>query len=124
MPLLDLFWSMLYLFLLIMWFWLVITILIDIFRSHDLSGVAKALWVVFILVLPLLGVLIYVIARGESMGQRMIDHARQQDVAARAYIQDVTGTNTAEELEKLNDLKNRGVLTEQEFNDQKAKLLA
>lgn len=124
MPLLDLFWTMLVLFLWIAWFWLVITIFIDIFRSHDLSGWGKALWAIFVIVLPFLGVLIYLIVRGSSMQQRAIDSAAAQEKATREYIRDVSGeASTAEEITKLASLRDQGVLSDEEFQQQKAKLL-
>ena len=127
MPLLDLFWSMLWFFLWIAWFWLVIMVIFDIFRSDDLSGWGKALWAIFIILLPWLGILIYLIARGNQMGQRRMEEAAARDQAARQYIQSVAtegGPSTADELTKLADLKNSGVITDEEFNAQKAKLLA
>lgn len=124
MPLLDLFWTMLLLFLWFTWIWLVITVFIDIFRSDDLSGVAKALWVLFVLFLPLLGVLVYLIARGQSMADRRVARAEQAQQAERAYIREAAGgSSTADELEKLKGLRDQGVLTEDEFVAQKAKLL-
>jgi hypothetical protein len=123
MPLLDLFWSMLYLFLLFIWFWLLITIFIDIFRSDDMGGWAKAAWVIFVIILPFLGVLIYVIARGHGMQERAIKQAQAQDAAARQYIQEVAAPSTADELAKLKGLHDQGVLSDAEFEQQKAKLL-
>jgi uncharacterized membrane protein YcjF (UPF0283 family) len=123
MPLLDLFWSMLYLFLLFIWFWLLITIFIDIFRSDDMNGWAKAAWVIFVIILPFLGVLVYVIARGHGMQERAMKQAQAQDAAARQYIQEVAAPSTADELAKLKGLHDSGVLTDAEFEQQKAKLL-
>lgn len=125
MPLLDLFWAMLWFFLFFVWIWLLISIFSDIFRSPDLSGWGKALWTIFVIVLPLLGVLVYLIARGSSMQQRAIDDAAAREKATRQYIQDVSGGgSTASELAKLDELRKSGVLTESEFSAQKAKLLA
>ena len=124
MPLLDLFWTLLYLFLLFTWVWLVITVYIDIFRSDDLSGWAKALWVVFVLFLPLLGVLIYLVSRGQAMAERHGAQALQAQDAQREYVRDAAhGISTADELQKLKDLSDQGVITEDEFIAQKAKLL-
>lgn len=124
MPLLDLFWAMLWFYLFFAWIWLLIGTFADIFRSDDLSGVAKALWTVFVVVLPLLGVLLYLIARGGSMHERAAKEAAAQEKAARAYIQDVAGApSTADELAKLAQLHQSGVLTEQEFTTQKAQIL-
>ena len=126
-PLLGVFWSMLWFFLFIVWIWLLIVIFADIFRSHDIGGFAKALWVIFIIILPFLGVFVYLIARGGKMQEHAVQQAKDQDQAMRAYIQDVNATSgggTADQLAKLNDLKNQGVLTDAEFEAQKAKLLA
>lgn len=125
MPLLDLFFSMLWFFLFVAWIWLLISVYADIFRSHDLSGVAKAAWVVFVLLLPYLGVLIYLIARGGSMQERSIQRAADAQEAARSYIREVADVpSSADELAKLARLRDQGVLTPQEFEAQKAKLLA
>ncbi len=124
MALFDLFWSMLWFFMFVIWIWLLITIFIDIFRSHDLSGWAKALWVLFVVILPFLGVLVYVIARGHSMQERAVKQAADQEKAARQYIQDVASTGSADEIEKLAKLHRDGVLTDAEFAAQKAKHLA
>ena len=124
MPLLNLFFSMLWFFLFILWIWLVISIFIDIFRSDDIGGFAKAMWALFVIVLPLLGVLVYIIARGDSMNERAMKQAAAQEKAARQYIQEAAGgTSTADELAKLADLRKQGVLTDDEFAVQKAKLL-
>ena len=126
-PLLGVFWSMLWFFLFIVWIWLLIVIFADIFRSHDIGGFAKALWVIFIIILPFLGVFVYLIARGGKMQEHAVQQAKDQDQAMRAYIQDVnasSGGGTADQLAKLNDLKNQGVLTDAEFEAEKAKLLA
>jgi type VI protein secretion system component VasK len=124
MPLLDLFWSMLWFFMFFVWIWLLISLFGDIFRSDDLSGWAKALWVIFIVFLPFLGVLIYLIARGQSMQERAMRDAAAREKATRAYIQDVASTGSAaDELAKLADLRDRGVITNEEFVAQKAALL-
>ena len=126
-PLLGVFWSMLWFFLFIVWIWLLIVIFADIFRSHDIGGFAKALWVIFIIILPFLGVFVYLIARGGKMQEHAVQQAKDQDQAMRASIQDVhasSGGGTADQLAKLNDLKNQGVLTDAEFEAQKDKLLA
>ena len=126
MPLLDLFWAMLWFFLFFAWIYLVVSVFIDIFRSHDLGGFAKAIWALFVIVVPLLGVLVYLIARGDKMGQRAVDDAAARDAATRQYIRDAagTGSSASEELAKLAKLRDDGVITDQEFQAQKAKLLA
>ena len=124
MPLFDLFWSMLWIFLFIIWIWLLISVFIDIFRA-DISGWGKALWVIFVIVLPFLGVLIYLIVHGDDMQERSMNRAMSQQAAQAAYIQDVAGSgSTADELEKLKGLHDRGVLTDDEFAAQKQKVLA
>ncbi len=124
MPLFDLFWSMLWIFLFIIWIWLLISVFIDIFRA-DISGWGKALWVIFVIVLPFLGVLIYLIVHGDDMQDRAMNRAMGQQAAQAAYIQDVAGSDsTADELEKLKGLHDRGVLTDDEYAAQKQKVLA
>lgn len=124
MPLFDLFWSMLWIFLFIVWIWLLISIFIDIFRT-DMSGWGKALWVIFVIVLPFLGVLVYLIVHGDDMQKRAMQQAAGQQAAQREYIQNVAGSgSSADELEKLKGLHDRGVLTDDEFATQKRKVLA
>ena len=124
-PLLGAFWTILEIFLWVLWIWVLIYVFIDIFRSHDLSGWAKALWFIFVLFIPLIGVLVYLIARGGSMQERARQQAQQQDQQFRAYVQDAAGSgNTADQLTKLADLRDRGVITADEFERQKAKVLA
>ncbi|MBV9205832.1 MAG: SHOCT domain-containing protein [Actinobacteria bacterium] len=124
-PLLDAFWTILEIFLWVIWIWILVYIFIDIFRSRDLSGGAKALWFLFVLIIPLVGVLVYLIARGGKMHERAVREAQQQDEAFRAYVQDAAGSqSTADQLAKLADLRERGVITAEEFERQKAKVLA
>ena len=121
----QVFLSMLWFFLFFIWIWLLIVVFSDIFRSHDLGGFAKAIWVIAIIILPYLGVLIYLIARGHKMAEHAQEAAAAQDAAARQYIQSAAGTtkSTAEEVAHLNDLKNQGVLSDAEFEAAKAKAL-
>ncbi len=125
-PLADLFGTMLGFFLLIIWFWLLIIVFSDIFRSHDLGGGAKTLWVIFVIILPFLGIFLYLIARGGKMHERAAEQAAQQQKAFDAYVKETaaTGTNSAEQLAKLADLKQQGAITDAEFESQKAKILA
>ena len=126
-PILDAFLTMLYFFLFIIWIWLLITVFIDIFRSRDMGGVAKALWVIFVIILPFLGVFVYLIARGGKMHERAAEQAAQQQKAFDQYVKQAAGTpgaDTASQLSKLADLKSQGVLTDAEFETQKAKVLA
>jgi hypothetical protein len=126
-PLLNVFWTILEVFLWVIWIWILITVFIDIFRSSDLSGWAKALWFLFVLFIPLIGVLVYLIARGGSMQERAARQAQQQDEEARAYIQQAAASSpasTADQLAKLADLRDRGVISAEEFDREKAKVLA
>ena len=126
-PILDFFLTMLYFFLFIIWIWLLITVFIDIFRSHDIGGFAKALWVIFVIILPFLGVFVYLIARGGKMHERAAKDAAQQQKAFDDYVKQTAGASgdtSADQLSKLADLKSQGVLTDAEFEAQKAKILA
>jgi ABC-type multidrug transport system fused ATPase/permease subunit len=126
-PLADLFGTMLGLFVFFIWFWLLIVIFGDIFRSRDMGGGAKALWVIFVIVLPFLGIFVYLIARGGKMHERSEQAAQQQQKAFDDYVKQAAGTpgsNSADQLSKLADLKAQGVLTDAEFEAQKAKILS
>ena len=124
-PVLGVFWTILMIFLWVIWIWILITIIIDIFRSHDLSGWAKALWFVFILFLPLVGVLVYLIARGGKMHEHQVRQAQLQEEQLRSYVQQTAGPqSSADQLAKLADLRDRGVITAEEFDREKAKILA
>ena len=122
-PLLDVFWTMLWFFLFFIWIWLLITIFVDLFRDHQTSGWAKAGWVIFVIVLPFLGVLFYLIFRGGSMHERAVQQAKQQDAQFRQYVQETAQTSSTDQLTKLADLKDRGVITDEEFQQQKASIL-
>jgi hypothetical protein len=124
-PLLGAFWTIFEIFLWVLWLWVLIYVFIDIFRSRDLSGGVKALWFLFVLFIPLIGVLVYLIARGGKMQERATQEAQQQDQAFRAYVQDAAGSgNSADQLAQLADLRDRGVITADEFEREKAKILA
>jgi Short C-terminal domain/Phospholipase_D-nuclease N-terminal len=123
----EVLWSMLWFFLFFIWIWLLIVVFGDIFRSDDLSGWGKALWTIFIIVLPYLGVFVYLIARGHKMQERSMREAAQQERQFRSYVQDVAGSGgggAADEIARLADLRNQGVLTEAEFQQAKAKALS
>ena len=119
--LLSIFWFM----LLFAWIWLLISILTDIFRDHELSGWGKALWTLFLIVIPWLGALVYLIARGRSMNERALNQAQQRDQAFRQYVQDAASSkpSMADELGKLADLRDRGTISADEFAQAKARLL-
>ncbi len=126
-PILDIFLTTLYFFMFIIWIWLLIMVFMDIFRSHDMGGMAKALWVIFIIVLPFLGVFVYLIARGGKMHERQAQQAADQQKAFDEYVRQAAGTqgaSTADQLSKLADLKTQGVLSDAEFEAQKSKILA
>jgi hypothetical protein len=124
-PLLNAFLTMLYLFIWILWIFLVIRIIFDVFRSRDLGGWGKAGWLILIIILPFLGVLVYLIVRGGKMHERDIQQAQAQNEAFQAYVRDAAGTpSSADQLAKLADLKQRGVISDQEFEAEKAKILA
>lgn len=123
-PLLNIFWTMLEVVIWVIWIWVLIAVFIDIFRSADLSGWGKAGWFVFVLFIPLIGVLMYLIVRGDSMHERSARQARQEDAEMRSYIRQAAGgTSTADELTKLASLRDRGVITPAEFDREKARLL-
>ncbi|MEU0943523.1 SHOCT domain-containing protein [Streptomyces canus] len=118
-PLLSVFWSMLWFFLWIMWFVLLFRVVVDIFRDDALSGWAKAGWLVFTIVLPFLGVFVYVIARGKNMGRREVAQARAQQQAFDSYIRETAkdggGTTSADELARLSEIRAKGDITDAEF---------
>jgi Short C-terminal domain/Phospholipase_D-nuclease N-terminal len=122
-PVLDAFVTILWFFLWVIWLVLVFRIIFDIFRSHDIGGLAKALWLLFVLVLPFLGVLVYLIVRGGKMHERDVRMARTQDEALRAYVRDAAGTSQTDELAKLASLKDSGALSDEEFQRGKARIL-
>ena len=126
-PIMGVFLSTLYFFLFFMWIWIAVTVFIDIFRSHDMGGFAKALWLLFVILVPFLGVFVYLIARGHKMSEHAMADAEARDTAAKAYIRQAAGnpgSGVAGELQRLADLRDNGVITPAEFETQKAKILA
>jgi cbb3-type cytochrome oxidase subunit 3 len=124
-PLLGVFWTILEIFLWVIWIWILIWVFIDIFRSQDLSGWGKALWFLFVLFIPLIGVLVYLIARGGKMQEHVAQQAQRDDQQFRAYVKEAAGPeSTADQLAKLADLRDRGVISAAEFEREKAKILA
>lgn len=109
--------------LLFMWIWVAISVVTDIFRSKDLSGGAKAAWVLLIVVVPLLGVLVYLIARGDKMREHELVDQRDEETAARQYIRSAAGT-PADDITELERLKDRGIIDDAEFRRAKEKALA
>ncbi|MST32200.1 hypothetical protein GHK86_05600 [Acidimicrobiaceae bacterium USS-CC1] len=129
-PLLDVFWTTLWIMGFFLWIWLAVLCFTDIFRSRDMGGFHKAAWVIAIFVLPLVGVLVYLLVRGGKMQAHAEEAAAAQDEAARQYIKSVTGgngngsTGTADELTKLVRLRDSGALTPEEYDREKARILA
>ena len=121
----QVFWSILWFTMFFIWIWLLIIVFGDIFRSPDLSGWGKALWSIFIIFVPYLGVFVYLIARGNKMQEHAVQHAQQQEAATRQYIQNVTASSgTADEIARLADLRDKGLISDAEFQQAKAKALA
>jgi putative oligomerization/nucleic acid binding protein/phospholipase D-like protein len=119
----QVFLSMLWFFLFFIWIWLLITVFADIFRSPDLSGWGKALWSIFVIFLPYLGVFVYLIARGHKMQEHAVNLAQQQDAAAREYIRStVSSASPADQIAQLADLHAKGVIDDAEFAKMKAKV--
>ena len=122
----QVFLSMLWFFLFFIWIWLLISVFGDIFRSHDMGGGAKAIWVIFVIFMPYLGVFVYLIARGHKMSEHAMQAAQAQDTAFRQYVQQAAGTSgsAADELARLADLKAKGVIDDAEFQSLKAKVVS
>jgi hypothetical protein len=122
-PFLDVFWTMIIFFFWVIWIWIVITVLIDVFRRRDIGGFAKALWVIFVVILPWLGVLIYLIAEHNGMRDRSIQQAQEQKEQFDSYVRDAAG-GSANEIAKAKELLDSGAITQEEFDALKAKALA
>ena len=123
-PVLSLFWSMLMFFGLVLWIFLVITIFIDIFRSHDMGGFAKAMWVIFIVFLPILGVLFYLIVRGSSMHERSVREATAEKAQFDDYVRTTAGAaSPADQLATIASLHDQGKLNDEDFAKAKAQIL-
>ena len=122
-PFLDILWTMFIFFLFIIWIWILITVFADIFRRKDVGGGAKALWIIFVILLPYLGVLVYLIANHDGMADRNIQQVQKQQEATDAYIKSVAG-GAAAEIEKAKGLLDSGAITQAEFDSIKSKALA
>jgi hypothetical protein len=120
----EVLWAMLYFTCFFIWIWLAISVFVDIFRSPDMGGIHKAIWVVAIFIVPFLGVLVYLIVRGGKMNQHAIEAAKAQDAAMQNYIRNAAGTTPADELHRLADLKDRGVIDQAEFDKLKGKVIS
>ena len=124
-PFLDILWTMFIFFLFIIWIWILITVFSDIFRRKDVGGGMKALWIIFVILLPYLGVLVYLLANHDGMADRNIAQMQKQQQATDAYIQSVAGSGgAAAEIEKAKGLLDSGAITQAEFDSIKAKALA
>jgi hypothetical protein len=123
-PFLDVLWTMLIFFAWVIWFWILITIFADLFRRDDASGWKKAIWIVFLIVTPFLGVLIYLIANHEGMNQRNLRQARASQEQFKDYVQSVSGGGAAAEIEKAKGLLDSGAISQAEYDQIKAKALA
>jgi hypothetical protein len=110
-------------FLFIAWFWILVSVLGDLFRDHELSGWAKAAWALFLILAPFLGVFVYLIARGQGMRERAIKEQADARTHFEEYVKKTAGSSSVDELHKLSDLKQRGDISETEFEQAKARLL-
>jgi hypothetical protein len=117
-------WSIFLIFLLIAWIWVIIGVISDVFQSDDISGWTKGFWVLFVIAIPWLGVLMYLVIRGKGMQERNVQSVVAAKEAQRTYIQSMAAPSIADELAKLADLKKKGVLTATEYKQQKTKILA
>ena len=122
-PFLDVLWTLLIFFLWVMFFWILIIVLGDIFRRHDIGGWSKAGWVIFVVFLPFLGILVYLGVNGSGMAERNVKDARQAQAQTDDYIRSVAG-GPAGEIEKAKQLLDSGAITQEEFNALKQKALA
>ncbi len=118
------FWDVLLLFAWIIWFWLLITVFIDIFRRHDTSGFSKVLWVIFVIILPYVGVLIYLLVEHQGMADRNVKQAQAQQQQFDTYVRSVAQTDPTEQISKAQQLLSQGAITQEEFDQIKAKALA
>jgi hypothetical protein len=122
-PFLNILWTMIIFFAWVIWIWIAITVLIDVFRRHDIGGFHKALWVIFVIILPFLGVLVYLVANHDGMRDRNVEQAKEQKAAFDEYVRDTAG-GSAGEIEKAHGLLEKGAITQAEFDSIKAKALA
>jgi hypothetical protein len=123
-PFLDVLWTMLVFFGWVIWFWILIVVLSDLFRRHDISGWGKAAWTVFVIVLPFLGVLIYLIAQGKELAERRAQDARASQAQFDGYVRDVASVGPADQIAKAKDLLDKGAIDQVEFDQLKRQALA
>ena len=123
-PFLDVLWTLIIIFAWVIWFWLLITVFADIFRRHDIGGGTKALWVIFVIILPFLGVLIYLIAESKGMAERNQKQVQAAQQQTDEYIRNVAGSDPAEQIAKAKQLLDSGAITATEYDALKAKALS
>ncbi len=122
-PFLDVLWTMILFFAWVAWIWIAITVFADVFRRHDIGGWAKAAWVVLVIVLPFLGVLVYLISQHEGMSERSVKEAKTQQAAFDQYVREAAGGSAAE-IAKAKELLDAGTITQAEFDVIKAKAVS
>ncbi|HEU5213764.1 MAG TPA: SHOCT domain-containing protein [Gaiellaceae bacterium] len=122
-PFLDVLWTMFIFFLWIIWFWLLFTVFLDVFRRHDIGGGKKALWLIFVIILPFLGVFIYIIAENDGMTQRNLERAQAQKAQFDEYVKSTAGGGSAAEIETAKQLLDSGAISQAEYDQLKAKAL-
>ena len=124
-PFLDVLWTMLIFFLWVIWFWILITVFIDLFRRKDTSGVSKVLWIIFVILVPFLGVFVYLLVNHDGMADRNIAQAQAQQKQMDQYVRETAGSGgAAAEIEKAKGLLDSGAITQAEFDAIKSKALA
>jgi hypothetical protein len=123
-PFLDVLWTMFIFFLWVVWFWLLFTVFIDVFRRHDIGGGKKALWLIFVIILPFLGVFIYIIVENDGMTQRNLERAQAQRAQFDDYVRETAGGGAAAEIANAKTLLDQGTITQAEFDAIKQKALA
>ena len=124
-PFLDVFWTMLVFFFWVIWIWILITVLIDLFRRHDISGWGKAAWALFVIVLPYLGVFVYLITQGKGMAERRADEIRASQASFDQYVREAAGSSgPSDQIAKAKELLDSGAIDQAEFEALKAKALA
>lgn len=125
-PFLDVFWTMIIFFMWVIWIWILVTVLIDVFRRHDIGGWSKALWTLFMIVLPFLGVFIYLISQGKGMAERRADEIRASQASFDSYVRDVASSESSpsDQIAKAKQLLDSGAIDQSEFDALKRKALA
>ena len=124
-PFLDVLWTLFVIFIWVIWFWLLITVFADVFRRHDISGGKKALWLIFVIIVPFLGVFIYLISQSDEMAQRNMKQMQAQQAQMDDYVKSVAGSGgSAAEIEKAKQLLDSGAISQAEYDAIKAKALS